>query len=233
MVTTMQAGANVAWHWISVVKIHVTFALSSVTLWDTGCTCFADSLYYTTIYIYVSHVVSTFTFFDQNFLWISHHYFHPIFCATNRKVAGLIPDGVIGLFRWHNPSDCTMALGSTQPLTEMSTRSISWGKGGRCVRPTILPPYCAVFKKSGNLNFLEPSGPLQACNGTAFLFSSNTQPKLPPNLEGRYPILNTPHLCSIQTKFYTRTKQHIKLCYRNCSVLTFIYYLQTYDGVAA
>jgi hypothetical protein len=25
-----------------------------------------------------------------------------------------------------NPSDRTMALGSTQPLTEMSTRSISW-----------------------------------------------------------------------------------------------------------
>ena len=25
-----------------------------------------------------------------------------------------------------NPSDCTMALGSIQPLTEMSTRSISW-----------------------------------------------------------------------------------------------------------
>jgi len=27
----------------------------------------------------------------------------------------------------HNPSDRTMALGSTQPLTEMSTMSISWG----------------------------------------------------------------------------------------------------------
>jgi len=27
----------------------------------------------------------------------------------------------------YNPSDRTMALGSTQPLTEMSTRSISWG----------------------------------------------------------------------------------------------------------
>ena len=26
-----------------------------------------------------------------------------------------------------NPSDHTMALGSTQPLTEMSTSSISWG----------------------------------------------------------------------------------------------------------
>ena len=29
-----------------------------------------------------------------------------------------------------------------------------------------LPPSCAVITKSGNLNFLEPSGPLQACNGT-------------------------------------------------------------------
>jgi len=27
----------------------------------------------------------------------------------------------------YNPSDRTMALGSTHPLTEMSTRSISWG----------------------------------------------------------------------------------------------------------
>ena len=39
-------------------------------------------------------------------------------------------------------------------------------KGGRCVRLTTLPPSCAVVTKSGNLNFLEPSGPLQACNGT-------------------------------------------------------------------
>jgi len=28
-----------------------------------------------------------------------------------------------------NPSDSTMALGLTQPLTEMSTRNISWGYG--------------------------------------------------------------------------------------------------------
>jgi len=48
-------------------------------------------------------------------------------CATNRKVTGSIPDGVIGIFHWHIPSDRTLALGSTQPLTEMSTRSISWG----------------------------------------------------------------------------------------------------------
>jgi hypothetical protein len=40
------------------------------------------------------------------------------YCATNRKVAGSIPDGVTGSFHWRNPSDRTMALGSTQPLTE-------------------------------------------------------------------------------------------------------------------
>jgi hypothetical protein len=31
------------------------------------------------------------------------------------------------IFQWHNPSGRTMALGSTQPLPEMSSRCISWG----------------------------------------------------------------------------------------------------------
>jgi hypothetical protein len=62
---------------------------------------------------------------------------------------------------WHwnfylrNPSGCTMALGLTQPLTEMSTRNIYWGKGGRCVGLTTLPPSCAIVLKSGSLNLLE------------------------------------------------------------------------------
>jgi len=30
-----------------------------------------------------------------------------------------------------------------------------------------LPPSCATVTKSGNLNFLEPFGPVQDCNGTA------------------------------------------------------------------
>ena len=63
-----------------------------------------------------------------------------------------------------------MALGSTQPLKKMSTRNIFWGKGGRCVRLTTLPPSCAVVMKSGNLNFVEPSGPLQACRGLLYLY---------------------------------------------------------------
>jgi hypothetical protein len=47
-------------------------------------------------------------------------------CATSRKVAGSIPDGVIGIFYRLNPSDYAMVLGSTRSLTEMSTRNISW-----------------------------------------------------------------------------------------------------------
>ena len=35
-----------------------------------------------------------------------------------------------------------------------------------------LPPSCAVVTKSGNLNFLEPSGPVRACSGTAFIETS-------------------------------------------------------------
>ena len=58
-----------------------------------------------------------------------------------------------------------MALGSTQPLV---LGVFPGGKGGRCVRLTTLPPSCTVVMKSGNLNFQETSGPLQACNGTAF-----------------------------------------------------------------
>jgi hypothetical protein len=53
--------------------------------------------------------------------WLRH-------CATNRKVAGSIPDSVIWICHWHNPSGRTMALESTQPLTELSTRNNSWGQ---------------------------------------------------------------------------------------------------------
>jgi hypothetical protein len=56
--------------------------------------------------------------------WLRHY-------ATSREVVGSIPDEVIGFFNWPNPSSRTRALGSTQPLTEMSTRNIPGGKGRR------------------------------------------------------------------------------------------------------
>jgi len=58
-----------------------------------------------------------------------------------------------------------MGLGYTQPLTEMSTRNISWGKGGRCVGLSTLPLHVLIVLKSGSLNLLEPSGSVQAWNG--------------------------------------------------------------------
>jgi len=48
------------------------------------------------------------------------------YCVTSRKVAGSFPNGAIGVFHWHTPGH-SMALGLTQPLTEMSTRNISCG----------------------------------------------------------------------------------------------------------
>jgi hypothetical protein len=38
-----------------------------------------------------------------------------------------ISDGVTGIFHLYNPSGRTTTLELTQPLKEMSTRSISWG----------------------------------------------------------------------------------------------------------
>ena len=96
--------------------------------------------------------------------WLRH-------CATSRKIAGSIPDGVIGIFHWHNPSGRTMALGSTQPLTEMSTKNISWGvkaAGAYSWQPYHI--HVPIFLKSGSLNLLEPSGPVQHCNGIALPF---------------------------------------------------------------
>jgi hypothetical protein len=52
--------------------------------------------------------------------WLRH-------CATSWKVAGSIPDGVTAIFQLLNLSDHIVAMGSTQPLTEMSTRNPSWG----------------------------------------------------------------------------------------------------------
>jgi hypothetical protein len=47
--------------------------------------------------------------------------------ATSRKVAVSIPDRVSKFLIELILQGCTMALGSTQPQTEMSTRGISLG----------------------------------------------------------------------------------------------------------
>jgi hypothetical protein len=61
--------------------------------------------------------------------------------ATSRKVAGSSPDEV-DFFNLPNPSSRTMALESTQRLTEMSTRNVPGGKGRPARKADNLTAVC-------------------------------------------------------------------------------------------
>ena len=76
-------------------------------------------------------------------------------------VMGSIPDGVIGIFDIILPA-ALWPWWFTQPLTEMSTSNISWGKGGRFVGLTALPPSCADFLEIWETR---PPGTLRGCPG--------------------------------------------------------------------
>ena len=86
-------------------------------------------------------------------------------CTTCWKFVGSIPDGVIGIFHWHNRCGHTVALELIQTVTEMSTRNISRGtKVASAWGWQTYNLHMPIVMKSGNLNLMEPSGPVQACN---------------------------------------------------------------------
>jgi hypothetical protein len=87
--------------------------------------------------------------------WLRH-------CVTSREVAGSIPDGDIGIFRWHNPSGRTVALGSTQSLIEMVPRIFPRGKDGRFIRLTNLAASCADCLEIWET---QPPGNFRVCPG--------------------------------------------------------------------
>jgi len=88
-------------------------------------------------------------------------------CAVgwgSRKVAGSIPDGVIGIFRWQSfRPHYSPGVDSASNRNEYQECFLG-GKGGRCVGLTTLPPSC-----SDCLEIWEsrPLRTLRACTGNA------------------------------------------------------------------
>jgi hypothetical protein len=64
-----------------------------------------------------------------------------------------------------------MALGSTQPLTEMSTRNIPGGKGRQACGAHKLTAIPELFRKCGRLDVSQPYGPSRSVTGIALPFT--------------------------------------------------------------
>jgi hypothetical protein len=56
-----------------------------------------------------------------------------------------VPMRWIFIFNLPNPSSRTMALGSTQPLTEMSTKNLPGGKGWPARKAVNLTTFCELI----------------------------------------------------------------------------------------
>jgi hypothetical protein len=67
--------------------------------------------------------------------WLRHN-------IINQKIAGSIRDDITAFFNWRNISSRTIALGSTESLTEMSTRNLTEGKGRPTRKADILTAIC-------------------------------------------------------------------------------------------
>jgi hypothetical protein len=104
--------------------------------------------------VILSNVQSAFTKCEQRIL--GH-------CATSRSVSGSIPDGVTGIFHWHNLSGRTMTPGVDSVSNRNEYQAYFAGcKDGRCVGLTTLPHSCADC-----FEIWEPQSPgtLWACPG--------------------------------------------------------------------
>jgi hypothetical protein len=100
-------------------------------------------------------------------LFILGHAVAQLVEATSRKVVGSIPDDVIGIFHWHNPSGRTMALGLTASNRNEYQEYFLEVKAAGVYGWQPYQLYVPIVLKSGSLNLLDPSGPVKACNGIA------------------------------------------------------------------
>jgi hypothetical protein len=85
-------------------------------------------------------------------LGLSIGFLFQVFWLKICKVTGLIADEFIGFSSWPNPSSRIMGLGSTQPLTEISTRNLPGGKGGPA--PKVDNPTASTSHNSMGLHGL-------------------------------------------------------------------------------
>jgi len=68
-----------------------------------------------------------------------------------------------------------MALGSTQPLTEMSTGEFPGGKGRRCIRLTTYYHPVPLSRNLGTLTFWNALGLSRPVIGLIYLYSSSNR----------------------------------------------------------
>jgi hypothetical protein len=72
----------------------------------------------------------------------------------------LFPMRSLVFFNLSNLSSRTMVLGSTQPVTEMSTRNHPGGKGWLALKADNLTAICSrLSRKCGSLDISQPCGP--------------------------------------------------------------------------
>ena len=100
---------------------NIFICIQYIKQWRVYIICILRDCQIITVPIFLPTVVKIicFNWATQWHSWLRHS-------TTIQKVTGSIPD-FIEIFHGHNFLVHTVAMGSTQPLTEMSTRNIFWG----------------------------------------------------------------------------------------------------------